>query len=105
MPPDPHADAQHALALWRDLAAAYDALEAGIRMHAWDELARVASCAAAIERELEPLLARRGQSTGTPAALATWREADACAQTLSGRLPAIDLAARAARDVAAAQLA
>ncbi len=111
MPPDAGAlaDARRANDLWSELARTYDGIETSLVARAWDDLAALAHRLASLEHALAPLVAARAgaerDGTATPAVAALWRAADAHARTLATRFPAVERAARAARDASAAQLA
>ena len=109
MPPDAEHEAFRAIGLWRELGRAYDDIEACLAAQAWDELTEIAARIAVVEHALEGLggmgVRAADGAACTPAAAAAWREADQLAQALAARLPAIERAARTARDAAAAHLA
>lgn len=101
------ADADRALALWRELTTIYDRIEHALHSQAWDELAPLAHDLRLTEEALDSLLVRRRVPASTPdlSAAALWRQCDEQAQALLKRFPLIDRAARVARDAAAARLA
>ena len=108
----PHSDedeAFRAVGLWRELGRAYDEIEACLAAQAWEELAEIAARIAVIEHALEGLgsmgVRAADGAASSHAATAAWREADELAQALAARLPAIEHAARTARDAAGAHLA
>lgn len=106
MPPErAHQDATQAVALWRELTAAYDQLDQALQTQGWDDIAALAERIASTQRALEPLLVRRPASAADPAVQSLWRSADAHARALADRVPALERHARAARDQAASQLA
>lgn len=110
MPPDdstaiaapvPATDARAARALWRELDAAYDAIEHCLVSVAWDDVAPLAARIAALESALRPaLVAPRAPEDRT-----IWAEVDALAAALARRQALALRAATAARDAIAARLA
>jgi hypothetical protein len=106
MPPSDADDALRAVGLWRELGRAYDEIETCLAAQAWNDLAEIAARIAVIEHALEDLgeMGVRAHD-GAACTAAAWREADELAQALAARLPAIERAARTARDAAAAHLA
>jgi hypothetical protein len=111
MPPDdtPLAITQHAVGLWNELAAAYDAIERRLGAGAWEGFDEVARHIAELERELEPLLrqiagVRAATASPDPALAALWRELDTMIEALQRRQRQLEIAAVAARDTTAARL-
>jgi hypothetical protein len=111
MSPDatPLAITQHAIGLWNEVAAAYDAIERRLGSGAWDGFEEVATHIATLERELQPLLvtiaAMRADGTTPPADLAElWHELDNMVEALARRQEQLARAAVAARDTTAARL-
>jgi hypothetical protein len=111
MSPDatPLALTQHAIGLWNEVAAAYDAIERRLGSGAWEGFEEVATHIAALECELQPLLvtiaALRVDGTTPAAALAElWHELDIMVEALARRQKQLERAAAAARDTTAARL-
>jgi hypothetical protein len=106
---DPRAVTQHAIALWSEVAAAYDAIERKLGAGAWEGFADVAEHIATLERELQPLLvtiaAMRAEDAKPASDLATlWRELDTMVEALARRQKQLERAAVSARDTTAARL-
>ncbi|MCC6850406.1 MAG: hypothetical protein IT294_18095 [Deltaproteobacteria bacterium] len=112
MSPDPAdalAAAERAIALWNEVAAAYDAIERKLGSGRWDGFDEVASHVADLERELQPLLgamaAVRAAMPAPPADLgALWQELDRLVEALARRQKQLERAAVGARDTTAARL-
>ncbi|MEB2285756.1 MAG: hypothetical protein B6D46_10610 [Polyangiaceae bacterium UTPRO1] len=112
MPPeanDPRAVTERAIALWSEIAAAYDVIEQQLASGRWEGFAEVATHLAGLEQELEPLLAaiaaRRDASATPPAALADlWRQLERMVEALARRRTQLERAATGARDTTAARL-
>jgi hypothetical protein len=105
----PLAITQHAIGLWNEVAAAYDAVERRLGLGAWEGFEEVAEHIAALERELQPLLvtiaAMRVDGTTPARALAElWHELDIMVEALARRQKQLERAATAARDTTAARL-
>ena len=106
---NPLATTQHAIALWNEVAAAYDAIERRLGAGAWEGFDEVATHIATLERELQPLLvtiAAMRAETATPAAelAALWHELDNMVEALARRQKQLERAAVSARDTTAARL-
>ncbi|MCC6764890.1 MAG: hypothetical protein IT293_09525 [Deltaproteobacteria bacterium] len=112
MSPDPIdalAATERAVALWNEVAAAYDAIERKLGSGKWEGFDEVASHVAALERELQPLLvtiaAMRAETPMPPADLAElWQELDRMIEALARRQKQLERAAVGARDTTAARL-
>ncbi|MEO6029639.1 MAG: hypothetical protein ABIR79_22460, partial [Candidatus Binatia bacterium] len=107
--PTPLALTQHAIALWNELAATYDAIERRLAAGAWDGFAEIATHIATLEGELQPLLASIATMRAdgrTPASeLATsWHDLDNMMEALARRQKQLAIAAASARDTTAARL-
>lgn len=107
--PTPLATTQRAIALWNELAAAYDAIERRLGSGAWDGFEETAAHVADLQRELQPLLVtiaamRADGTTPPPAVAALWRELDVMVEALARRQRQLERAAVAARDTTAARL-
>ncbi len=107
--PTPLALTQHAVALWNEVAAAYDAIERRLAAGAWDGFAEVATHIATVQVELEPLLAaiatmRANGRTPSPELAASWHELDNMMEALARRQRQLAIAATSARDTTAARL-
>lgn len=107
--PTPLALTQHAVALWNEVAAAYDAIERRLSAGAWDGFAEVATHIATVQSELQPLLvtiaAMRADGTPpTPALAASWHDLDNMMEALARRQKQLAIAAASARDTTAARL-
>jgi hypothetical protein len=100
-PPVPANDARAARALWRELGAAYDAIEHCLVSVAWDDVAPLAARVAALQSALEPTLA----APHAPEDATIWAEVEALAAALATRQAFALRAATAARDAIAARLA
>jgi hypothetical protein len=111
MSPDesPRAITQHAIALWNEVAAAYDAIERKLGAGAWDGFADVAEHIATLERELQPLLVtiaaiRAEDAKPAPELAELWHELDTMVEALARRQKQLERAAVSARDMTAARL-
>jgi len=111
MSPDvtPLAITQHAIGLWNEVAAAYDAIERRLGSAAWEGFEEVATHIAALECELQPLLVtitamRADGTTPAPALAELWHELDLMVEALARRQKQLQRAATAARDTTAARL-
>jgi hypothetical protein len=107
--PAPLAITQQAIALWNELAAAYDAIERRLGGGAWDGFEETAAHVADLQRELQPLLvtiaAMRADDAAPPPDLAgLWHELDVMVEALARRQKQLERAAVAARDTTAARL-
>jgi hypothetical protein len=107
--PSPRAVTEQAIALWNEVAAAYDAIERKLAAGAWDGFGEVAEHVAALERELEPLLvtiaAMRAVDAAPDSGLAErWHELDNMVEALARRQKQLERAAVSARDTTAARL-
>lgn len=103
------ATTQRAMALWNEVAAAYDAIERRLGSTAWEGFDEVATHIASLERELQPLLVqiaamRADGTTHAPEVLALWHELDTMVEALARRQKQIERAAVGARDTTAARL-
>lgn len=106
---DPRAITEQAIALWNEIAAAYDVIERQLGAGAWDGFADVATHIATLERELGPLLvtiaAIRADGTPHAAELAErWHDLDNMVEALARRQKQLERAAMSARDTTAARL-
>ena len=111
MSPDPHALAttQRAIALWNEVAAAYDAIERRLGTGKWEGFEEIAAHIAELQRELQPLLvtiaAMRADGTTPASELAElWHELDLMVEALARRQKQLERAAIGARDTTAARL-
>ncbi len=100
---------QQAIALWNELAAAYDAIERRLGAGQWEGFDEIATHVAELERELQPLLGRiaeiRGATADPDAELAAvWHELDTMVEALARRQKQLERAAVSARDTTAARL-
>ncbi len=107
--PTPLAITQHAIALWNELAAAYDAIERRLGSCAWTDFQETAGHIADLQRELQPLLVsiaaiRADGTTHDPALVELWHELDNLIEALARRQKQLERAATAARDTTAARL-
>lgn len=107
--PAPIATTQRAMALWNEVAAAYDAVERRLGSGAWEGFDEVATHLASLERELQPLLVtiaamRADGTTHAPAVLELWHELDTMVEALARRQKQLERAAVGARDTTAARL-
>jgi hypothetical protein len=105
----PIAITQRAMALWNEVAAAYDAVERRLGSGAWEGFDEVAAHIAALERELQPLLVqiaamRADGTTYAPEVLELWHELDTMVEALARRQKQLERAAVGARDTTAARL-
>ena len=108
-PTSPLATTQRAVALWNEVAAAYDAIERKLGSGQWEGFDEVAQHIASLERELQPLLvtiaAMRADVAAPAAALADlWHELDLMVEALARRQKQLERAAIGARDTTAARL-
>ena len=111
MSPDatPLAITQHAIGVWNEVAAAYDAIERRLGAGAWEGFDEVATHIATRERELQPLLMtiaalRADGTTPAPKLAALWHELDLMVEALARRQKQLERAAISARDTTAARL-
>jgi hypothetical protein len=111
MSPDamPLATAERALALWTEVAVAYDGIERRLAAGQWEGFDEVAAQIADLERELLPLLVviaagRAATPTPTPELASRWRELDQRIEALARRQKQLETAAVSARDTTAARL-
>lgn len=111
MSPEPNALAttQRAIALWNEVAAAYDAIERRLGTGKWDGFEEVATHIAELERELQPLLVtiaamRADGTTPAPELADLWHELDLMVEALARRQMLLERAAIGARDTTAARL-
>jgi hypothetical protein len=111
MSPDvtPLAITQHAIGLWNEVAAAYDAIERRLGLGTWEGFEEVATHIAALECELQPLLVtitalRADGTTPAPALAELWHELDIMVEALARRQKQLERAATAARNTTAARL-
>jgi len=115
MSPDvtPLALTQQAIALWNEIAAAYDGIERRLASNAFDSFDEVAAHLAALERELQPLLvaiaalradAASGAAPADPQLVELWHELDVMVEALTRRQKQLERAAVGARDTTAARL-
>jgi hypothetical protein len=111
MSPDvtPLAITQHAMGLWNEVAAAYDAIERRLGAGAWDGFAEVAEHVASLETELQPLLAaiaemRTAEQPPAAELAELWHELDIMVEALARRQKQLERAAVSARDTTAARL-
>jgi hypothetical protein len=106
---------QQAIALWNEVAAAYDAIERRLGAGAWEGFDEVATHIAALERELQPLLVaiaairadvatRADGAPPDPALVELWHELDVMVEALARRQKQLERAAVSARDTTAARL-
>ena len=107
--PTPLALTQHAIALWSEVAAAYDAIERRLAAGAWDGFAEIATHIATLEAELQPLvgsIATMRADGRTPASevATSWHELDNLMEALARRQKQLAIAATSARDTTAARL-
>ena len=107
--PTPLAITQRAIALWNEIAAAYDVIEHRLGSGAWQGFDEVATHIAALERELGPLLvtiaAMRADGTTHDAdVVVLWHELDVMVEALARRQKQLERAAVSARDTTAARL-
>jgi len=107
--PTPLALTQHAIALWNEVAAAYDAIERKLAAGAWDGFAEVATHIATLEAELQPLLTsiatmRADGGRTAPELAASWHDLDNMMEALARRQKQLAIAAASARDTTAARL-
>jgi hypothetical protein len=105
----PIAITQRAMALWNEVAAAYDAVERRLGSGAWEGFDEVATHIASLERELQPLLVqiaamRADGTTHAPEVLELWHELDTMVEALARRQKQLERAAVGARDTTAARL-
>jgi ABC-type transporter Mla subunit MlaD len=111
MSPDatPLAITQHAIALWNEVAAAYDAIERRLGAGAWEGFDEVATHIAKVERELQPMLVtiaaiRADGTTHAEELQDLWRQLDDMVEALARRQKQLERAAVSARDTTAARL-
>jgi hypothetical protein len=107
--PTPLAVTQHAVGLWNELAAAYDAIERRLGSGAWEGFEELASHMTMLQRELQPLLVtiaamRADGTTPAPDLAALWHELDNMVEALTRRQQQLERAAVSARDTTAARL-
>jgi hypothetical protein len=105
----PHAVTEQAIALWNEIAAAYDVIERQLGAGAWDGFADVAAHIATLERELQPLLVTIAAMRAADAAPSTelaerWHALDNMVEALARRQKQLERAAVSARDTTAARL-
>ena len=106
---DALATTERAMALWNEVAAAYDAIERRLAGGKWEGFEEVVAHVAALERELQPLLATiaaaRAEDATPAAELAElWHELDLVVEALARRQKQLERAAIGARDTTAARL-
>ena len=106
---DALATAERALALWNEVAAAYDAIERRLGAGKWDGFEDVVAHIATLEQELQPLLAtittRRADGSRASNELGElWQELDRMMEALARRQKQLERAAVGARDTTAARL-
>jgi hypothetical protein len=107
--PTPLALTHHALELWRELAATYDAIERRLGSGAWEGFGEFATRIARLQQELQPLLVTiatmRADGTAPASDLAErWQELDDVVAALARRQKQLERAAVSARDTTAARL-
>jgi hypothetical protein len=107
--PTPLATTQRAIALWNEVAAAYDAIERRLGAGKWDGFDAVAAHIAELERELQPLLVmiaamRADGTTPAPEIATLWHELDLMVEALARRQKQLERAAIGARDMTVARL-
>lgn len=100
---------QHAIGLWNELAATYDAIERRLGSGAWTDFQETATHIADLQHELQPVLvtiaAMRAADTAPDPELAElWHELDNLVEALARRQKQLQIAATSARDTTAARL-